>query len=113
MQDITHVTILAKQFSAKLKCDVAIVKEENKYNFYELNYAEKRKYKILDVIRVSTDEAILQDSGDSEPIIVAENLGRKSKRKKAKPTTDEPVSGGLGDTASGILGADEGQEFFA
>lgn len=65
-KDINHVSILAKQFAAVTGVDVALVKEGDYYNFYELTHAEKQKYEVLQIFGVPTSEAILQDGGDGE-----------------------------------------------
>lgn len=65
-KDINHVSILAKQFAAVTGVEVALVKEGNYYNFYELTHANKQNYEVLQIFGVSTSETILQDSGDGE-----------------------------------------------
>lgn len=113
LQDKKHMLILAKQYAHTMNCDVALVQEENHYNFFELSYAENKKLRILEVVRVSTSKEILQDSDDRGVEVSVEDEGGEDTRDERIVIAD--VDNGISEFSVGLddIGAfefDEGQE---
>jgi len=99
LQDKKHMLILAKQYAHTMNCDVALVQEENHYNFFELSYAENKKLRILEVIRVSPCKEVLQDSDNRGVEVSVEDEG-------GEDTGDERVI--IADVDNGITEFDVG-----